>query len=135
MTYRPLKPIEDLNEKEWTTQIVGTKAVPGLARMLGFWPYHTLRSRGSQPGFPDWTLFRERLVFLELKTEAKASKLSEAQRDVARRITRAGCELYVARPSDLDDLTLVLTARAGRWSADATAAFARLRGRLLEAIG
>lgn len=134
MRYRQTKPPEELLEAEWTTQIVGTQRSPGLARQLGWWPYHTLRSKGSQPGYPDWTLLRERHVYLELKTEARESKLSDAQRDVARRLVKAGCELYVARPTDLDDLTLVLGARrpVGRdWPrAEVAEAAARLRERL-----
>ncbi len=116
---RVMKPPEDLSEKEWTTQIVGTKSSPGLARQAGWWPYHTLRSKGSQPGYPDWTLLRERVVFLELKTEARSSKLSDAQRDVAARLLAAGAELYVVRPTDLEAITAALTARVrpdGTWT-------------------
>ena len=46
-------------------------AVPvvDLARTLGWRVYHTYDSRRSQPGFPDLVLVRERILFLELKSE------------------------------------------------------------------
>lgn len=101
--------IGDLDEKEWTALAVGTKANPGLARQLAFEVYHTLRSKGSQPGYPDWTLARERLIFLELKTEK--GKVSDAQAHWIRALTTAGVEVYVARPRHLDALAWVLSRR------------------------
>lgn len=119
MRVYPQKPPEDLLENEWTTQVIGTKANPGVARAAGWWCYHVLRSRGSAAGYPDWSCLRERHVFIELKRQAQTSKLSDAQRDVIQRIIAAGCEVYVARPMDLLELSLVLTARRrpdGSWS-------------------
>jgi hypothetical protein len=70
--------IDDLSEKEWEYQVIRQ-----LARPLGWRCYHTLRSKGSQPGYPDWTLARERVIFLELKRES--GKLTPAQADRAAR--------------------------------------------------
>ena len=42
-----------------------------LARLKGWRTYHTLRSKGSEAGFPDLVMVRRgRLIFAELKTEA-----------------------------------------------------------------
>ncbi len=44
--------------------------VKDLARLCGWRVYHTLNSRGSDPGFPDLVLPRgSSLVFAELKAE------------------------------------------------------------------
>lgn len=95
-----------MTEREFTALLIGTQTNPGLARILGWKPYHTLRSKGSQPGYPDWTLARDRLVFLELKTEV--GKVSDAQRDWLTWLRDAGGEAYVVRPHQLDDLSVVL---------------------------
>lgn len=101
----------DLLERDWQTQVIGTAAKPGLARQLGWRVYHTLRSTGSQAGYPDWTLVRERVVFLELKREK--GRATEAQRDWLRALTDAGAEVYLARPRHLAAIGAVL-GRRGR---------------------
>ncbi len=118
--------LNELTEKEFTTLVVGTRTKPGLARGLNFRCYHTLRSKGSEPGFPDWTLVRERVVFLELKT-AKGT-VSDAQSAWLTDIHRAG-EAYVVRPKHLEAIKHVLQARGtfDRWTADQLEA----RGELL----
>ncbi len=99
--------LADVLEKEWTSQVVQ------LARTLGFRRYHTWSSKHSASGFPDEVLLRERIVFLELKRER--TKLSEPQRDWLRALLDAGAEAYVARPSDLDALALILACRGAPW--------------------
>jgi hypothetical protein len=99
----------DLSEKAFTAQAIGPKAKPGLARLLGFTCYHTLRSKGSEAGYPDWTLARERVVFLELKTET--GKVSDAQAYWVDVLVRAGAEIWVARPRHLQELAWWLAAR------------------------
>lgn len=101
--------LQELTEKDWQQQLVGTKGNPGVARTLGWRCYHTLRSRGSEPGYPDWTLVRERVVFLELKTEA--GKVSPAQKVWLSALMNAGAEVYIARPFDLDQIGRVLAHR------------------------
>jgi len=61
----------ELSEKQWQAQIVE------LARRLNWAVYRTFDSRRSQPGFPDLVLVRDRVVFVELKTER--GKVSEEQ--------------------------------------------------------
>jgi hypothetical protein len=90
-------------EKDWSKQVAQ------LALQLGWRRYHTFRSERSQPGFPDETLVRDRVIFLELKTET--GKVSDAQRSWLTALLDAGAEAYVARPRDLEFLAYVLTCR------------------------
>ena len=99
-------PLEEMDEKEWQRQVVA------LARMLGYRTYHTLRSKGSQPGYPDLTLVRaetSRFVMLELKSEI--GRTTEAQREWITDLHRAGVEVYVVRPRQLQALATVLKSR------------------------
>lgn len=109
MRFQPVIPPAELTEKQFELQAIGTAAHPGLARQTGFRVYHTLRSKGSQPGYPDWTLVRERVVFLELKRQS--GKPSDAQKEWLNALHNAGAEAYIVRPSDLDLLAIVLAAR------------------------
>lgn len=96
--------LADLTEKEFSTQVYD------LARTAGWHRYHTYRSTRSPAGFPDETLARERVVFLELKREA--GKLSSTQRQWLGWLLAAGAEAYVVRPRDLDLLGVILGARS-----------------------
>ena len=50
-----------------------------LARVTGWKAYHTLHSKGSDAGFPDWVLAKPGcLIFLELKTEKGVLTLEQA---------------------------------------------------------
>lgn len=104
--------IADLAERDWDRQLFETKR--GLARSLG-WNlcYHTLRSKGSVPGFPDRVLIRDRVIFAELKTEAKSSKPSDKQIEYLDGLAAAGAEVYLWRPRDLDEIGRILSQR---WS-------------------
>jgi hypothetical protein len=110
--------LTELLESEWDSQLFGTKR--GLCRSLG-WNlcYHTIRSKGSQAGFPDRFLVRGRMVFVELKRELTGRKSEDANRqptDTQREwldgIANAGGEAYLWRPSDLSEASEVL---ARRW--------------------
>lgn len=109
MRLAPAIALSELTEKEWELQIIGTANHPGVARQVGFRVYHTLRSKGSQPGWPDWVLVRERVIYLELKSES--GKPSDAQKQWLAALLRAGQEAYLARPRDLDRLGRVLATR------------------------
>jgi hypothetical protein len=111
------KPLEDVLEKDWDATLFNSKK--GLAPMLG-WSlcYHTLRSKGSQSGFPDRVLVRERVIFAELKREltGKASvdrdrQPTEHQREWLDALAAAGAEVYLWRPGDLDEIAKILAAR------------------------
>lgn len=97
----------DLSEKEWDYQLFGSQK--GLATILGFSSYHVLRSKGSQAGFPDRTLWRERLILVELKREG--GKPTETQRTVLTALAKAGAEVYLWTPSDLDEIGRILAMR------------------------
>lgn len=100
-------PLADLTEKEWSDDLVGTAGNPGLARTLGWTTcYHTLRSKGSASGFPDWVLVRERVIFLELKTET--GKVSDAQAEWINALFLAGAEVWIVRPRHLEEIAHVL---------------------------
>lgn len=103
-------PLRDLTEKQFEIQLVGTADHPGVARQLGYRVYHTLRSKGSAPGWPDWALARERLIMLELKSET--GTVSDHQKVWLRALKAAEVEVYVVRPRHLEMITAVLAARA-----------------------
>ena len=97
-------------EKEFDYQLFNSKK--GLAPMLGWRPaltYHTLRSKGSQSGFPDRVLVRERVIFAELKREK--GKPTEAQIEWLDGLAAAGAEVYLWRPSDLEEIGRILSRR------------------------
>jgi hypothetical protein len=111
------KPLEDILEKEWDHTLFNSKN--GVAAMLG-WRlcYHTLRSKGSQSGFPDRVLVRERIIFVELKRELTGKKSedekrqpTEHQREWLDGLAAAGAEVYLWRPSDLDEIAKILSWR------------------------
>lgn len=68
--------------------------------------YHTQHSLGSEPGFPDWLLVRDRLVFVELKGDS--GKLSPAQRRWVEGLQAAGAEVHVWWPRNWPDVERVL---------------------------
>jgi hypothetical protein len=96
-------------EREWDAYLFG--ANKGVAALLGWRSYHTLKSKGSAPGYPDRTVCRERVLFVETKTEKGV--VSEHQVSWLDALARAGAECYVWRPSDLDDAGQVLGLRWG----------------------
>lgn len=83
-------------EREWQTRVVE------LARMMGWAHYHTHDSRRSIKGFPDLVLVRDRVVYAELK--AQKGRLSPEQKDWVQKLSGAGAEVYIWRPSDWDDV-------------------------------
>lgn len=121
------KPLAALDEKEFTGLVIGTSVNPGVARMFGYRCYHVLRSKGSAPGFPDWTCVGDRVVFLELKTEK--GPVSAAQASWMETFAKAAVEAYIVRPRHFDAITCVLRARGpiAGWNLEARQA----RGELL----
>lgn len=96
-------PLTDLTEAEWAAQIAQ------LAKTLGWRRYHTYRSDRSAAGWPDEALLRERLILVELKREK--TKPSPAQADWLTALANAGAEVYLWRPSDLDEIAKTLSKR------------------------
>jgi hypothetical protein len=95
-------------EREWDALLFGSKK--GLAPILG-WRlcYHTLRSKGSQSGFPDRVLVRDRIIFAELKRDK--GKPTPAQKEWLDALAGAGAEAYLWIPSDLDEIATILSKR------------------------
>lgn len=64
---------------------------------------------GTKAGFPDLIIFKkgsERVLFIEMKTEAKHSKLSDKQVDMHRKLKSFGQVVFVCR--GLDSFMLVV---------------------------
>jgi hypothetical protein len=102
----PLISLDDKLEKEWDSDLFGKK---GLATLLGWESPWTFLSKGSRAGFPDRTLCRDRIIFAELKREPKtATPVTPAQVEWLDRLAKAGGEVYLWRPSDLDEIALIL---------------------------
>lgn len=103
-------PLKDVTEKQWDAQLFGAK--DGLAKTLGWSPtlcYHTLRSKGSRSGFPDRVLVRDRVIYAELKRETGTP--TDTQIEWLTGLATAGAEVYLWRPSDLDEIARVLSKR------------------------
>lgn len=106
-----------ITEAEFMAQVIE------LARVLGWhWAHfrpaqtrHGWRTPVQGPlgaGFPDLVLVhprKQRVVYLELKSEK--GKLSAAQGIVHGILLAAGCEVYVWRPNDWDEVVAVLRDR------------------------
>lgn len=92
-----------LTEKAWMQQVIE------LAKTLGWRVYHPWLSVRSEPGFPDLTLLRERIVFAELKTDR--GRVGIAQQEWREALRAAGGEAYIWRPSMWDEVVAVLSRR------------------------
>jgi len=109
------QPLTDKLEKEWDRELFGKK---GLATLLGWESQWTFLSKGTRAGFPDRTCCRDRVLFVELKREL-TGRLSEdrnrqpgdAQVAWLDRLAKAGGEVYLWRPGDLDEIARILSKR------------------------
>jgi hypothetical protein len=103
------KPLSEWSEKELDVALFGREK--GLAPALG-WTlnYHTYRSTRSQSGFPDRVLVRERIIFVELKSET--NRPTAEQKRWLTGLANAGAEVYLWRPTDLDEAASVLNFRS-----------------------
>ena len=81
----------------------------------GWLCYHTLDSRGSQPGFPDLVCVHPTrgILYLELKTAR--GRLSNDQERWLDTITLAGGNAALLRPSDLSPDGCIDQMAAGTW--------------------
>lgn len=59
---------ESLLESEFTEQVIGTRARPGIARVLGWEQYHVFYSKRSAKGWPD---YRRRAEVLKARARAR----------------------------------------------------------------
>jgi hypothetical protein len=105
----PAQPLTAVLEREWDRDLFSKK---GLATMLGWESQWTFLSKGSRAGYPDRTCCRERIIFVELKREASvATPITDAQKGWLDRLAAAGGEVYLWRPSDLEEIGRVLAHR------------------------
>ena len=93
------------------------KAIIELAHLYG-WAVAHFRSamtqrgnwvtplQGDAKGFPDLVLVRDGVIFAELKSEK--GKLTPEQQEWIDLLKAAGQEVYVWRPSDRDDIEVIL---------------------------
>ena len=95
-------------EAQWQTEVLR------IAKRWGWRSYHTRVSFGSTGGFPDLVMVRgrhgavgPRLIFAELKSETGTVK--PAQQDWLDELTEYGVEVYVWRPSDVEQVVGVLS--------------------------
>lgn len=111
MRQHAAQPLEEMLETDWDAQLFRGPAA--LATMLGWTSYHTLRSKGSKAGYPDRTLVRDRIIFAELKREPRvATPVGPEQVKWLDMLAKAGGEMYLWRPSDLEEISRIL----GRWT-------------------
>jgi hypothetical protein len=86
--------------------------VKKLARMFGWKYYHTWKSIHSPAGFPDCNLVKPpRIIYAELKSD-KGQLTPEQKEWLALLGQCPGCEVYLWRPADIEEITKVLQAEA-----------------------
>ena len=91
------------SERQFQTQVVS------LAKQFGWMVYHTYDSRRSEPGFPDLVLVRDRILYRELKSET--GRITPTQKQWGERLTLAGADYAIWRPSDMPHIIKQLTTR------------------------
>lgn len=91
---------DEMTEKQWQTLVVG------MAGACGWMLYHTYDSRRSAPGFPDLVLVKDRVIFVELKTNK--GRMTQAQREWRDNLRSARAEWYLWRPRDEDEVRRIL---------------------------
>jgi hypothetical protein len=106
-TAKPAAPLPlpaEMSEKDFMGEVIK------LAEAQGWHCYHTHDSRRSELGFPDLVLVRDRVVYVELKTET--GKLTGKQREWLKALAWAGGETYCWRPRDWPEVQKVLENKA-----------------------
>ena len=93
--------VSPITEKAFMAQVLQ------FARLRGWLCYHTHDARRSTPGFPDLVLVRDRVLWVELKTDA--GKLRQEQVDWLVRLHSAGAETFCWRPRDWEEIERELT--------------------------
>src|SRR5262245_14067536 len=91
-----------VSEKQFMADVIR------FAHLRGWMVYHTLRSTGSTPGFPDLVLVRnDRVLYAELKSAT--GRLSSPQHGWLCQLQAAGQIAVVWRPSDWPTIEHILT--------------------------
>lgn len=92
-----------ISEREWQSHVTS------LARLYGWTWWHCRDSRGSDAGWPDLAMVRDRLLMVELKTAT--GKVSPDQQRWLDLLAGAGVECHVWRPADLPAVVATLKRR------------------------
>lgn len=98
-----------LSEAQWQALVIREAM---LAKWAYYHPPDNIPYKGNKKqnivaGFPDLTLVRkDRLIFVELKAEK--GRITEAQKVWLKRLSDAGAECYLWRPSDYDTVMEIL---------------------------
>lgn len=103
-----------LSERDWQSEVIE------IAGAGGWRHYHTHDSRKSAKGFPDLVLVRERVLYVELKSED--GKLRPEQGPWLEALAAAGQEVYIWRPSNRPVVDRVLLTPRGSWVRPETSA-------------
>ena len=91
----------DMPEKDWQKVVIDT------AHAFGWMVHHDRDARRSTgAGFPDLVIVRERILFVELKSEK--GKLKEGQESWRDALCLAGAEWHLWRPSDWEQVQAIL---------------------------
>ena len=85
-----------LSEKQFQSQIID------IAKRCGWIHYHVPDSRRCEPGFPDFVIIKDKVLFRELKTEK--GRLTPAQKMWGEKLTSAGANYAVWRPSNMKEI-------------------------------
>lgn len=106
LTCGALWPVEWQSEKDWQDM------VEQYAHLNGWTYWHNNNPRMSDAGLPDLILFRDRIVWVELKVrdrKGRAGRVRPAQMAFYASIQKAGGEAYVFTwPDDWDQVKAVL---------------------------
>ena len=96
------------------TERAFSQQVYDLARRLNWRAvrFPTWRATGTSAGYPDITMVRGgRLLFTELKSDRPGASPTTQQREWMDALESAGAEVYLWRPSDLNEVVNVLAAQ------------------------
>lgn len=88
-----------------TTEQALQEEIRQLARAAGYLTYHTLQSKGSEPGFPDLVLAKPHHPLWFIETKREQGRVTPAQQqwmEVLQTITKV--EAQIVRPQDLQEL-------------------------------
>lgn len=93
-------PQDETSEEEFQAMVID------VAGKLNWNHYHTRNSKGSKAGFTDLVMWRERVIFVELKKES--GEPTAAQLTTMEELRAAAAEVYLWRPSNWEELVEVL---------------------------
>ena len=100
-TLKARDPMLEMTEKQWQSQVVQ------LAKQWGWRVFHPYLSIKSAPDLHLSHEARRQVIYAELKREK--GKLTERQGEYLDHLRACGQQVFVWRPSDLDEVIEILT--------------------------